>query len=618
MALDSSGDEFHQNLLLFQRKIGLECYAIRFIDPSSATWAHSSQSQAEEQFSKLEGDQLACIYSFGLGLGHLYLACREWLHANSMRALVFLEDDLRVWRRFLECETAPLILRDPQVHLRVLAQDGKWDGQLAKIATYFSQLPAAIVALPDYERGRPDPWHYLFNRLSELHFSRSLVASQQLNLNTAVYRNFYINFSRMAGAIWGRTLQNRFCKVPAILCGAGPSLDAALPKLRDLQDRALIIGSGSALTALTQAGITPHLGAGLCPEPSEAHRFWHQQGHEVPFLFRSRIDANALFYIHGPHIYLNGCSGAWKTAAWLEQQLGIEGEAIDEGPSVTYLTTQFLHLLGCDPIIYVGLDLALQGERSYSEGVLHGSERPLLEWDRVQRRDLNGKMVDTYWKWIWESNLLGLLVGSLPETTVLNASESGIGVPGASPMALDQVTARYLTRSYDISGRLHAELKGGDHPSISQEAVDAALAQVGESLDRVVERIEKLLIVLRRVEARVVRLAIEALGQSLAGRGEPISPNQPRPWIANGTAALLVREIEEEPAYEAILAPMWGGRTTYLARVYDQFGDRYGPIAVRWRRDLSIEQARWSYLLQCALEQKRMVGRVIAKSGMEG
>lgn len=619
MATGSSGgrSDFEKNLLNFQRKIGLECYGIRFHQPAPSHSAASSEGQAREQFKKIAANPPTCIYAFGIGQGHLYKAAEQWLHLDSMRALVFLEDDLSVWRRFLECDLAAEILQDPQVHLRVLAQDGHWERQLARIATYFSQLPAVILPLPDYERARPDQWRHLFDQLSELHLSRSLVASQQLNLNRTIYRNFYTNISQMAGVIEARGVEKRFCKVPALICGAGPSLQRAISKLPHLADRLLVVGAGSALTALTQAGIQPHLGAGLCPEGSEAHRLWHAQGYEVPFLFRSRIDSQALFYVHGPHLYLNGCAGAWKTAHWLEEQLGLKGEGVDEGPSVTYLATQLLLLLGCDPIIYVGVDLALEGEKGYAEGVLHGSEPPPIEWDRVERRDIHGNVVETYWKWIWEANVLGALIHQMGETTFINASDSGIGIPGALHMTLDQVEERYLQRQYDLRGRFHSEVEGGVHPQITQQNIAAALRLFSESMGRVIERASSLLVELKRIEGRVIRLAFDSLGASLAQGRESIGPDQPAPWVANGRVALLVREIEEEIAYQCALEPMWGARRLYLARVYDQFGDRYGPMGVRWRRELSIEQARWSYLLQCALEQQEMIGRALSFNEQE-
>src|SRR5690606_18170565 len=46
---------------------------------------------------------------------------------------------------------------------------------------------------------------------------------------------------------------------PAVVCGAGPSLDANLVDLRGIPDRALIVAADTALGLLVTGGVTPHL-----------------------------------------------------------------------------------------------------------------------------------------------------------------------------------------------------------------------------------------------------------------------------------------------------------------------------------------------------------------------
>jgi hypothetical protein len=201
--------------------------------------------------------------------------------------------------------------------------------------------------------------------------------------------------------------------------------------------------------------------------------------------------------------------------------------------------------------------------------------------------------------------VVGALIEGAKGTTIfINASDSGIGLPGALNMSFDQAAERYLRRQSDLRGYLHSEIERG-RTQISEEMIVDALRRFSQSLASVIDCINLLLIELRRVEVIVIQLTF-----SFA-----IRPDQPPPWIANGRAALLVREIEEEVAYQAALEPMWRARQLYLARVYDQFGDPQGPIGVRGKRELSIEQARWIYLLQCAQEQQEMI--LIRQNDME-
>src|SRR5262249_55438366 len=58
--------------------------------------------------------------------------------------------------------------------------------------------------------------------------------------------------------------------VPAILVGAGPSLDANIPQLLAVADRALIIAAAPAARPLLHAGITPDLIVAVDPTERNA------------------------------------------------------------------------------------------------------------------------------------------------------------------------------------------------------------------------------------------------------------------------------------------------------------------------------------------------------------
>jgi len=48
---------------------------------------------ADEPVGKVDFGKAELLYFYGLGSGCAYSACREWLHENKERKLIFLEDD---------------------------------------------------------------------------------------------------------------------------------------------------------------------------------------------------------------------------------------------------------------------------------------------------------------------------------------------------------------------------------------------------------------------------------------------------------------------------------------------------------------------------------------------
>ncbi len=76
---------------------------------------------------------------------------------------------------------------------------------------------------------------------------------------------------------------------PAVICGAGPSLKASAPALKELERRALIFAGGSTLSALKSLGVIPHFGIALDPNPEEHDRLLPASPLEMPFLYTNRL-----------------------------------------------------------------------------------------------------------------------------------------------------------------------------------------------------------------------------------------------------------------------------------------------------------------------------------------
>src|SRR6476659_8277570 len=81
--------------------------------------------------------------------------------------------------------------------------------------------------------------------------------------------NTLTNLPVIASEADAAALCDVFTNVPAVVVGAGPSLDANLSALYDLQDRALLIAVDTAVRPLLAAGIRPHVVVSV--DPSEAN-----------------------------------------------------------------------------------------------------------------------------------------------------------------------------------------------------------------------------------------------------------------------------------------------------------------------------------------------------------
>ena len=98
------------------------------------------------------------------------------------------------------------------------------------------------------------------------------------------------------------------------------------------------------------------------------------------------------------------------------------------------------------------------------------------------KKDIYGKPVYTLWKWVQESNWISQFAQMCSTKTFINATEGGIGFKGIDNMPLKEVSIRYLTRSRDLSNRIHAGIQQLGLIDVNNDIVVKTMKELKESL----------------------------------------------------------------------------------------------------------------------------------------
>lgn len=184
---------------------------------------------------------------------------------------------------------------------------------------------------------------------------------------------YLVNSIRNLPAIVGgsdvRCLTDAYRGVPAVIAAAGPSLDAALPQLHDVHDRALFIACDTALRPCLAAGIAPQLAVGVDPSAFNAR---HMQSlpacPDTWLVAESALDRDATAPFDGRTFWFHVSDHEpWP---WF-RDLGLDIGQIDVWGSVLTAAFQLACLAGCDPIVIVGADLAFTDGRPYARGTTY-------------------------------------------------------------------------------------------------------------------------------------------------------------------------------------------------------------------------------------------------------
>jgi hypothetical protein len=241
------------------------------------------------------------------------------------------------------------------------------------------------------------------------------------------------------------SLDRVFAGTPAIICGAGPSLDTNMADLKRFQDRAVIVAADTALGPLVAGGVVPHLAVAADSSALNARHLTSVACvADVMVAVEGSVHPSALAAFAGrTFIFRVSDHEPWP---WLSAAGITRGELRTWG-SVLTSAFDLARRMGCSPIVFAGADLAFTGGRPYCRGTIYdamwqewidkGCTWDQLMVDYFSRQpevwldDVNGHQVRTaphlvsFRNWLVEQTIAG------GETVFVNGTAGGILYGGA-------------------------------------------------------------------------------------------------------------------------------------------------------------------------------------------
>jgi antitoxin component YwqK of YwqJK toxin-antitoxin module len=553
---------------------------------------HSMESpshEADQCFQSLDLHQVKVLFVYGVGLGYAFQAARQWLDQSKEHVIVFLEDDIEVVYYLFDTELGKELLTHKQAQLYFLEKDQ--NGNF--IEESFTTIPS-LLFLPHQAYSYLSLYQELYPQLVSdcekyLGYFKNYNTYQtfeQLTYGRKFFTNYYRNLLDLPHSKFADRMFGRFKGIPAIICGAGPSLEKNRALLEQLNDKALVIAGGSAMNAVNANGWLPHFGVAIDPNLSQYSRLFMNQAYEVPFFYRNRVFPEALRLLHGEHLYVSG-SGGYGIASWFEQELGIEGTEIEEGTNVVNFGIAIAEALGCNPIILVGCDMAYTGNKSYAKGI---NPHPILDLNQapstryasdemIDKNDIFGNTVQTLWKWVTESVWISQFAITHPNVQIYNATEGGIGVEAVKNVQLDEMDKDYLSTMIDMNGLIHQRIhESAFGKDFDKDMIAGRMLELKESMERAKQH---------------CKILMKEFADVLATIKETEDTN---PKLITDKALDALKELNQETAF-----------TTVLSKFNESFLSFYGREdmeTLHQERDKRIDQKEIN-LRRTRLNRKR-------------
>ncbi len=413
-------------------------------------------AEAEKFAAGVDVEDYYCYFVSGFGLGYHLRALRRRIYADAI--IVVAEPDLRLVAAALAAVDLREVLADGKLLVLNRANKAQVHERL-QAHTALLMLGAKLVSHPASQRVAADFHGQMRGLLTEfVAYARMTIMTLVANARITCH-NIANNIGKYAATTSVGILENRFRGVPAIVVSAGPSLKRNLAQLAEAKGRAIICAVQTTLKMLLERGITPDFVTSLDYHEVSRQYFEGAVGLEnVHLVAEPKATWHVLDSYPGPISLLDNSFARLLIGDDLAPRA-----ALPPGATVAHLAFYLARYMGCDPIIFVGQDLAYTGYVYYSPGMeIHRTWRSEInrfnpmetkEWERTVRMgQMLRKTTDNAGRKIYTDDLLFTYLEqferdfSQTDARIINATEGGARIRGAEPIPLTDVLARFCTR----------------------------------------------------------------------------------------------------------------------------------------------------------------------------
>lgn len=258
-----------------------------------------------------------------------------------------------------------------------------------------------------------------------------------------LFKNRFENLITMADSTPFDKLKDRYKGIPAVIVAAGPSLAKNIELLKN-QKRAIVVAVDSAVAPLMKHGIIPDFVA-----TADFRDFTYEK--LSPFSDKLG-NCELIFAAEGSPViprYID-----FKEKYYLFQNtpcrflfseiLGKKIPSLSDAQSVVHYAIHATQLMGCEPIIFTGLDLAYEENKDHVEGtILHWGNQINTQDSKFLVEGIDGNKVASNPGFIAMKEICEHMIKEGADVKYIDATEGGAKIDGTAVKTLNETLKTY-------------------------------------------------------------------------------------------------------------------------------------------------------------------------------
>ncbi|WP_078555823.1 motility associated factor glycosyltransferase family protein [Bacillus alkalicellulosilyticus] len=394
------------------------------------------------------------IIFFGLGLGY---HIQELINQQHVRKIIIVEPDLKNLLLFMNFYNLELFLENNKIELLIF---NDVDEALRDLVTNFGSIfndKIKVETFSFYKKYYKNEYIEFLEKMVRYYSSNVISMNTLIKFGKSYIENGLLNYiNHLEESIIIDNLFEQYNGVPAVIVGAGPSLNNQLHLLKELDGKALIFAVGSAMNILDKHGIKHHFKVALDPSEMEAKYFSKLENKDTNLIYMPSLNHKSMEDYTGQKYYSR--LAVQQEYVFLEECLEINSSSIKGGGTVSMATVDIAYNFGCDPIILLGQDLSYTPDKFYADGAVNTEHIAINE---IVKKDIYGNDVLT------NEGLYALKLGfdefiasnfKDRPVKILNCSEAGLGIEGVDNCSFEKTLSIYCSSDVtDLKDSIYPE-----------------------------------------------------------------------------------------------------------------------------------------------------------------
>lgn len=389
---------------------------------------------------KLENINLeSIIIIFGLGCGeHISELLDKISHSNKV---IIFEPNISILKSFVDLELAKKILSDNRVFISKCDEQAVNNVLLCTI-NEININNIEYVHYANYDNLYELEYNQLYSILKQYIYNKIIELNTSLKFSKKYFESYMSNLDIVVQSCFINSIKNKYKGYPAVIVSAGPSLDKNIHLLKDVQDKIIIIAGGRTLKPLLNIGIKPDF---ICSFDLQGYSYdliKEYLDSDVPLVYNELSNVNVVHDYKSRKIYFTDIMLGGIT----DKIINYKVDGLFQGGSVAHICMSFAEYLGCNPIIFIGQDLAYTNNKLHADSAKTFFVDPI---DKLYVDDINGEKVLTTSVFNYYRKRIEEFIGEKTDRIFINATEGGANIKGTEIKTLDETIKDHCENTID-------------------------------------------------------------------------------------------------------------------------------------------------------------------------